>query len=51
MQLHDGNDDRIFAWLVDVPLDLPTPPGMEWMTSEQIDGTYLLYESVVGEDL
>jgi len=39
-----GGDGRVLAWLVDETLDLPVPPGLEWMTPEQLDGYYLLYQ-------
>ncbi len=47
MQLDSaGRDGRVLVWLVDEPLDLPAPPGLEWMTPEQLDGYYLLYPPV-----
>lgn len=50
MQLYECDDDgQTLAWLLDEPLDLPTPPGLEWLTPEQLDGTLLLYESVANE--
>ncbi|MDQ6874937.1 MAG: hypothetical protein M3042_07765 [Actinomycetota bacterium] len=39
----DDSNGRVLSWLVDEPLDLPAPPGMEWMTPEQLVGYYLLY--------
>ncbi len=50
MQLYEcDGDGRMLAWLLDEPLDLPAPPGLEWLTPEQLDGTYLLYESAADE--
>ncbi len=40
----DDNGGRLLGWFVDEPLDLPTPPGLEWMTPDELDGYYLLYE-------
>ena len=40
----DQGDGRVLAWLVDEPLDLPAPPGLEWMTPEELDDYYLLYQ-------
>ncbi|MEP6696416.1 MAG: hypothetical protein ABJA34_05990 [Pseudonocardiales bacterium] len=33
----------MLAWLVDEPLDLAIPPGLHWMTPEELDGYYLPY--------
>lgn len=50
MRLHtDTAEDTVFAWLVDEPLDLPTPPGLEWLTAEQLDGYYLLYADLAAD--
>jgi hypothetical protein len=43
MYLDSEDDGRILTWLIDEPLDLPNPPGLEWMTPEELDGYYLLY--------
>lgn len=50
MQLHINNDeDSVFAWLVDEPLDLPAPPGLDWLTDEQLDGCYLLFADLAAD--
>jgi hypothetical protein len=34
----------VLAWLIDSPLDMPPPPGLEWMTPDELDGYYLLFD-------
>jgi len=36
--------EGVLAWLLDSPLDMPCPPGLEWMTPDQLDCYYLLFE-------
>lgn len=41
MELYDAGGRLV--WLQTEPLDLPAPPGLEWMTQEQLEGYYLLF--------
>lgn len=42
-------DGQVLSWFIDEPLDLSTPPGLEWMTPGQLDGYYLLYHPTSDE--
>jgi hypothetical protein len=35
---------RVLAWLIDSPLDMPPPPGLEWMTPDELDVYHLLFD-------
>jgi hypothetical protein len=37
----------VLSWLIDSPLDMPAPTGMEWMTPDELDGYYLLFADTV----
>lgn len=37
------HDPHALVWLLDEPLDLPVPAGLEWMSADELDGYYLLY--------
>jgi hypothetical protein len=37
----------VMVWFLDEPLDLQAPPGLEWMTAEELDGYHLLYAATI----
>lgn len=40
----------VLSWLLDSPLGLPCPLALEWMTSDELDGYYLLFDNAGSPD-
>jgi hypothetical protein len=43
----DGCQRGTLSWLLNTLLDTPCPPGLEWMTPDELDGYYLLFSDIV----